>query len=904
MPKQAKTAPRPPKAKGGAKKSKSGLVDTAGNGMIDSTEPLKRKVPKKKVQLEVSTASSKDDIDRTIAALLNRRMQADPRTSSDPVTEIELAVPSVSDVLSVDPPLTGVRKRSRLKASLSLEENQRPSKLRRPLASQEIVEQDTTLATAASFKETATAGLHSTSIHHSISDSVSVRRKTPVPTLEDRSAVEGTSSIPAHITQTEVDSRPVRPVASETTVTLRALTGNAQPVPSRFFSTASTSRVPFPGPSTSGEGPRTVANPTIPKGLAISGVPIEARGEGSSDESSSEDEDEEAAVPSAEPGTSITDPSIPMNLLQDQLIALIRGPEKGGPRRSVLDEIPSSSETGSESSPEDLMLDEEEDLSRQPPRKQKPLSKSHLSSMEPEPEPTSEDDGSASSHVFMDTPNEVPHYLPFSATGEVDVASADASAERGVSEHPGIDTSTERPLKGQDISGSVKTPSGKGHASDTQPETNTPRTTSPESDTTVINTDPAKLFTPASTEQLSGRVLVPASSPFVTKALVNAGEKVQNQDEIDDVEPADESIDGDEESDPIEPEPNEPSVDLPAPRLSTDPVPRHLRRPASPATLNPSSELEQPSRRSGRLANRRTSLATPVLARRPDRKASLSLKKSAAKENLERTHIGMVEETTQEISTRKQDSKGRKFARQANQRSTNSDETLVQEHGSAQAPNSQVEWTTLAPPSETQADGSSPIDELRASSPGPVGQLLLVGDDASRSADLGEDNTPMPIRRGVKVASQGKGGRGQPLFFPGSSQAPRTQTAPSPSASESEAENVASALPRKTPTRSTPGSGMLRSLSQLASQDILFPKKRAAKRAFNNTPSRKVKGPFPEGDNDEDDEESSSSGDDAGSVPKSHIPKERRVGATPKRKGRSSLAKLVGTSLRAQLNDA
>ncbi|KAH9176299.1 hypothetical protein EDB89DRAFT_146346 [Lactarius sanguifluus] len=201
-------------------------------------------------------------------------------------------------------------------------------------------------------------------------------------------------------------------------------------------------RVPFPGRSTSGEGLRTGANPTIPDGLAISGVPIEARGEGSSDESSSEDEDEEAAVPSAKPGTSIADPSIPTNLLQDQLIALIRGPEKGGPRRSVLDEIPSSSETGSESSPEDLMLDEEEDLSRQPSRKQKPLSKSRLSSMEPEPEHTSEDDGSASSHVFMDTSNEVPHYLPHSATGEVDVASADVNAERGASEHPGIDTST------------------------------------------------------------------------------------------------------------------------------------------------------------------------------------------------------------------------------------------------------------------------------------------------------------------------------------------------------------------------------------------------------------------------------------------------------------------------------
>ncbi|KAH9061262.1 hypothetical protein EDB87DRAFT_1610849 [Lactarius vividus] len=902
IPKQEKT--KPVKAKGGVKKSKSGLVDPAENEMIDSTETLKRKVPKKKVRLEVSTTGAKDDIDRTITALLNRRMQADPKTSSDPVTEIELAVPSRSDVLSVDPPLTGVWKRSRLKASLSQEENQRPSKPRRPLASQEIVEQDTTLATTASFKETATAGLHPTSDHHTISDSVPVRRKNPVHTLEDRSAVEGTSSISAHIAQTEVNGD-FRLVASEeSTITLRALTGSDQSVPSRFFSAASTSRVPFPGRSTSGEGSRTGANPTIPEGLVISGVPIKARGEGSSDESSSEDEDEEAAVPLTKPGTSIADLSIPMDLLQDQLVALIRGPDKGGPCRSILDEIPSSSETGSESSPEDLMLDEEEDLSRQPPRKQKLLSTSRLSSIEPEPEPTSEDDGSASSHVFMDTPNEVPHYLPHSATSQVEDASADANAERGASEHPDIDTSTERALKGQDISGSVQTPSGKGHASDTQPGTNTPRTTSPESDATVINTDPAKPHTPAPTEQLSGRVLVPASSPFVTKALVNAGEKVQTQDEIDDVEPADESTDGDKESDPIEPEPNEPSVDLPAPRLSTDPVSRHLRRPASRATLDPSSELEQPSRRSDRLANRRTSLAiseaTPALARRPDRKASVSLKKSATKENHERTHNGMVEETTQEISTRKQVSKGRKLARQTTQRSTNPDETLVQERGSAQASNSQVEWTTLAP-SETPADGSSPIDELRTSSPGPMRQLLPVGDDASRSADLGED-TPMPIRRGVKTASQGKGGRGQPLFFPGSSQAPRTQTAPPPSASESEAENVASALPRKTPTMSTPGSGMFRSLSGLASQDILFPKMRAAKRVFNNTPSRKVKGPFPEDDDDEDDEESSSSSDDTGEVPKSHIPKERRVGTTPRRKGGrlSSLAKLVSYSV----NDA
>ena len=489
----------------------------------------------------------------------------------------------------------------------------------------------------------------------------------------------------------------------------------------------------------------------------------------------------------------------------------------------------------------------------------------------------------------------------------MEVASADADAERKASEHPGIDTFTERPLEGQgqDISGSVQTPPGKGHASGTQSGTNTPRTTSPGSDATAIDTEPAKSSMLAFTEQLSGRVLVPASSPFVTKVLVNAGEKVQTQDEIDDVEPADESIDGDKESDPIETEPNEPSVDLPAPRLSTSPIPRQPHKPASRATLNHSPDSEQPSRRSGRLATLRSSLATseatPVLARQPGRKASLSLKKSAAKEDHERTHDETAE-ITQEKPARKQVGKRRKFARQTTQRSMNPDDTLAQEHGPARAPNSQVEWATLPPPpSETQADGSSPIDELRTSSPGPVRPLSPVGDDVSRSADIGED-TPMPIRRGVTVASQGKRGSGQPLFFPGSSQAPRTQTAPSPSASESEPENVASALPRKTPTRSTPGGGIFRSLSGLASQDILFPKSRAAKRAFNNTPSLKVKGPFPEGDNDEDDEESSSSDSDTGEVPKSHIPEERRAGTTPRRKGHrlSSLAKLG----RAQLNDA
>ena len=471
------------------------------------------------------------------------------------------------------------------------------------------------------------------------------------------------------------------------------------------------------------------------------------------------------------------------------------------------------------------------------------------------------------------------------AAGDVEVASADAVAARGASE---LDTPKGLPLEGQrqDISVSVQNPSGKKHTSDTQHDPNTPRTTSPESDATAINTEPVKPPMRASTERLSGRVLVPASSPFVTKALVNAGAKVQTQDEIEDVEPADESIDGHKESDPIEPEPNEPSIDLAAPHPSIDPISREPHRHASRTTLNHSPDSEgQPSRRSGRLANRRSSITTPAI-RRP-------FKKSAAKDH-ELTQ-NEIAESSQEKPARKQVGKGRKPARQTTQRSVNLENetprSVAQEDGSARAPSPFLsEWTTLPPPSETQ---KSATDQLRTSTSGPLRPLSPIGDDVSRSADIGEA-TPMPIRRGVTFASQGKGG-GQPLFLPGSSQTPRTQTARSPSPSESEAENVASALPRKTPARSTPGSGTFRSLSLLASQDILFTKSRVAKIAFKDTPSLKVKRPDLEGANDEDDEESSSSGDDTGDeVPRSHIPKNRRAGATTRRKGHrlSLLAKL------------
>lgn len=382
---------------------------------LDSAKTRKRK---KKAQPDVSTADGQDDVDKTITALLIRRMHADPEAFSGLVTEIGRAVSSRPDVLVADPPPTGARKRSKLKTGPSPEENQQLSKLRRPPVMQDTVEQDTMLASRVPPKETTTAGPRPTADHHAItarsseSESGPVRRKNPQHTLEGRSAVKGGTSVITSGTKPEINVNS-RPLASEeSTSTLRTLTANSQLVPS----TGNPLRVPsFPGGSASGVRLRTGVKPTIPEGLEISGVPIEAHGEGSSDESSSEDEDEEGTVPLAKPATSIGDPSIPMNLLEDQLTALIRGPEKRGPRRSVLDEIPSSSETGSESSPEDLMLDEEEDLSRQPSRKQDAFSKNRLSSIEPETDPSSEDEGSASSHVFMDSPNEVHHYLPVSS---------------------------------------------------------------------------------------------------------------------------------------------------------------------------------------------------------------------------------------------------------------------------------------------------------------------------------------------------------------------------------------------------------------------------------------------------------------------------------------------------------
>jgi len=118
----------------------------------------------------------------------------------------------------------------------------------------------------------------------------------------------------------------------------------------------------------------------------------------------------------------------------------------------------------------------------------------------------------------------------------------------------------------------------------------------------------------------------------------------------------------------------------------------------------------------------------------------------------------------------------------------------------------------------------------------------------------------------------------KPLFFPGSSQVP-----PLPAGSEDESDVGSPLLSRKTPVKSTPRSlSQFRRFKDLADDDILFSKSKAARQLFNNTPSVKVQ-PMPEANDDGEDEESDSSSE--ASVMNSHIPKGRRAGATPRRKG-------------------
>jgi hypothetical protein len=155
------------------------------------------------------------------------------------------------------------------------------------------------------------------------------------------------------------------------------------------------SQVSDPSVALHGGVSSTGAKPITRRGHEIAEVPVGTHGEGSSSENSTKGDGARLRTP-------FNASSVHLHLLEDQLVPLLHGSAKRGPRRSVLDDIPSSSETESKSSFEDLMLDEEEDLSVQPSHKQKrKLSTTRTSSIEPEL--TSEDEEDSLTHVYMDT---------------------------------------------------------------------------------------------------------------------------------------------------------------------------------------------------------------------------------------------------------------------------------------------------------------------------------------------------------------------------------------------------------------------------------------------------------------------------------------------------------------------
>lgn len=334
----------------------------------------------------------------------------------------------------------------------------------------------------------------------------------------------------------------------------------------------------------------------------------------------------------------------------------------------------------------------------------------------------------------------------------------------------------------------------------------------------------------------------------------------------------------DKESDPIEPEPTQSLVDRPG--RKTDPVSRGHQGPASRTVLDPPSASDKQSRRSDRLANRQPSVsnsgATLVPLTQVRRRVTSALQKSVQSTE-ENGEIRNDAEKAREKSARNQVRKSRnKLVRSTAQQSDDSgDDTspsVAREDGS---PISHVKPTS----EQTKSITPSVIDEPRTNSQGPLGKI-----SQTQSTFGAEKKTPVLTGR-VLAPSQRKKGDVQPLFISGSSQIPK-HPSPSPSGSENESEMVASSLPSKTPIKSTPrSSSQFRRLKDLTSNDILFSKSKAAPlRQFKNTPSVKAQPQFDaSGDGEDDDDGSSSSSDDRASS--SHIPRERRAGASM-RKGR------------------
>ena len=384
----------------------------------------------------------------------------------------------------------------------------------------------------------------------------------------------------------------------------------------------------------------------------------------------------------------------------------------------------------------------------------------------------------------------------------------------------------------------------------------------------------------------TGRVLVPSSSPVIDGTTANDKTEAQPHDTNDDVESAVEPPGSDEGSDPIEPEPTQPLADQPS--RSTDPVPRGHQRRVSRTVLNPPPASDQQSRRSNRLANRPCSVsnsgATLVPLTQVRRRMTSALEKTVQSTEESGVIRNDAEGAPREKIIRNQVGKsGNKpvgsIAQQSDYSGDDTSPSVAREDGS---PISHVKRTNLPPSEQTKSNNPSVIDEPRTNSQGPLGKL-------SQSTSGAEKKTPRLTGR-VLVPSQRKKGGSQPLFIPGSSQISR-HPPPSPSRSENESEVAASSLPRKTPTKSTPrSSSQFRRLTDLTSGDILFSKTKTAPRQFKNLPSVKMQPRFDVmgSDDGKDDDESSSSSDDR--VLSSHIPRERRAGASMRRgRGLSSL---------------
>lgn len=205
----------------------------------------------------------------------------------------------------------------------------------------------------------------------------------------------GPDSIEARIAQME--KNPGFAPSSEVIAALHRFAENARSIPTDSSNDSldiESSRVSDPSVALYGG-----VSSTTSRGHEIAEVPVGAHGEGSSSENSTKGGSEGDRL--ARLRIPVNASSVHLHPLEDQLVPLLYGSAKRGSRRSVLDDILSSSETESKSSSEDLMLDEEEDLSLQPSHKRKRIvSTTRTSSIEPEL--TSEDEED-SLMVYMDT---------------------------------------------------------------------------------------------------------------------------------------------------------------------------------------------------------------------------------------------------------------------------------------------------------------------------------------------------------------------------------------------------------------------------------------------------------------------------------------------------------------------